>query len=232
MNKDVHEFCRTCDLCQWTGNLLAQNMAKLITTLLEEPSQKWELDFIKPLKSVSCYFGNQYILIAIDYATNWVEARALCTNTTTIITKFLYDNIFIWFGCPLTIVIDQGTHFINDVICYLNNHFILRHTSSTVYYPQGNGQVESTNKVFGTLLTKLMNENWNDWDEHLSTILFFYRIAFKVGTNHLPFQLVYRLHPLLPTEYLLPSKPGQTYDLKLVRVLTSCMSKLEKLQEN
>jgi hypothetical protein len=62
----------------------------------------------------------------------------------------------------LTIVIDQGTHFINDAIQYLTNHFIFRHTSFTIYYPQGNGQAKSINKVFGTLLTKLVNENKND----------------------------------------------------------------------
>ncbi len=106
------------------------------------------------------------------------------------------------FGCPLTIVTNQGTHFINDAIRYLTNHFILKHTSSTIYYPQGNGQVEFTNKVFGTLLTKLVNENKNDWDEHLSTIIFSYQSAYKVGTSHIPFQLVYGLHPLLPTKYL------------------------------
>jgi hypothetical protein len=61
-------------------------------------------------------------------------------------------------------VTDQGTHFINDAIRYLTDHFILKHTNSTIYYPQGNGQVESINKVFGNLLTKLVNENRNDWD--------------------------------------------------------------------
>ncbi len=63
-------------------------------------------------------------------------------------------------------MIDQGTHFINDAIRYFTNHFILKHTSFIVYYPQRNGKVGSTNKVFGTLLTKLVNENGNDWDEH------------------------------------------------------------------
>ncbi len=59
---------------------------------------------------------------------------------------------------------DQGTHFINDAIRYLTDHFILKHTNSTIYYPQGNGQFEFTNKAFGTILTKLVNENRNDWD--------------------------------------------------------------------
>jgi hypothetical protein len=75
-------------------------------------------------------------------------------------------------GCSLTIITNQSTYFINDVIHYLINHFILRHTSFTVYHPQGNGQVKSTNKVFGTLFTKLVNEDQNDLDDHLSTILF------------------------------------------------------------
>ncbi len=57
---------------------------------------------------------------------------------------------------------DQGTHFINDVIKYFTDHFILKHISSTSYYPQGNGQAKFINKVFGTLLTKLVNENIKD----------------------------------------------------------------------
>jgi hypothetical protein len=62
----------------------------------------------------------------------------------------------------LTIVIDQGTYFINDVLRYFIDHFILKHPNFTIYYPEGNGQVESTNKDFGTLLTKLVHENQND----------------------------------------------------------------------
>jgi len=105
------------------------------------------------------YFGNWYILIATDYATKWVEARTLHTNTTIVTFEFLYDHILIWLGYSLIIVTNQGTHFINNGICYLIDHFILKHISSIIYYPQGNGQTKSTNKVFCTLFTKLTNEN-------------------------------------------------------------------------
>jgi hypothetical protein len=67
-----------------------------------------------------------------------VEAQAFHTNIVAKIAKFLYEHILTRFGCPLTIVIDQGTHFINAII-YFIDHFILRHTNSNVYYPQGNG---------------------------------------------------------------------------------------------
>jgi len=89
----------------------------------------------------------------------WVETRALKTNTIVIIAKFLYECILTKFGCPLTIVTNQGVHFIDDAIKYLTYHFLMKHMSCTTYYLQGNGQVESTNKVFRTLSTKLVNEN-------------------------------------------------------------------------
>ncbi len=95
----------------------------------------------------------------VDYATKWVVTPTFHTNIVTITTKFLYKHILTRFGYPLTIVIDQATHFINDAIRYLTNHFILRHTNFILYYPQGNAQGESTNKVFETLPTKLVNEN-------------------------------------------------------------------------
>jgi hypothetical protein len=118
-------------------------------------------------------------------------------------------------------VIYQGTHFINDAIIYLTNRVILRDISSIVYHPQGNGEVEFTNKVSGTLLTKLVNENKNDWDEILSTIIFSYQTAYKVGIGHTPFQLVYGLHQLLPIKYLLASKHSENKYPQPIRVLSS-----------
>jgi hypothetical protein len=100
---------------------------------------KWGLDFLKPIKLVGWFTGNKYIFVAIDYATKRVEAKALKTNTIVITTKFLYEYILTKFGCPLTLVTNQGVHFINDVIKYLIDHFLMKHVNFTTYYPQGNG---------------------------------------------------------------------------------------------
>jgi hypothetical protein len=116
------------------------------------------LYFIGPIKPIGRLARNKYILVAIDYATKWVKAKALKTNIVIVTTRFMYEYILIIFGCPLTIVTNQGVHFINDTIKHLTNRFLLKHVSSTTYYPQGNGQVESINKVIGRLLTKLINE--------------------------------------------------------------------------
>jgi hypothetical protein len=74
-------------------------------------------------------------MVATNYATKWVETKALVTNIAIVTFRFLYEYILTRFGCPLTIVIDQGIHFINDTIKYLIKQFMLKHISSTTYYP-------------------------------------------------------------------------------------------------
>jgi hypothetical protein len=58
-------------------------------------------------------------VVVIDYATKWVEAKALRTNIAIVTTRFLYEYTLTIFGCPLTIIIDQGVHFINDTLKHM-----------------------------------------------------------------------------------------------------------------
>jgi hypothetical protein len=135
----VNDYYKYCDACQRTRGLAIQSLAKLVMSLPEEPFMKWGLNSMEAIMPIGRYTGKKYILVTIDYATKWVEARSLKTNTATITTNFLYDYILTMFECPLIIIINPGVHSINDVIKYLTNHFLLKHVSFTTYYLQGNG---------------------------------------------------------------------------------------------
>jgi hypothetical protein len=135
----VNDYYRSYDACQRTRGLVTQSLAKLVTNLLEEPFMKWGLDFMGSIKPIGRHIGNKYIFITTNYATKWVETKALKTIIVVVIAKKLYECILTKFRCPLTIVIVQGVHFINGVIKYLTNHFLLKHVSCTTYYLQGNG---------------------------------------------------------------------------------------------
>jgi len=80
---------------------------------------KWGLDFIGPIKPTRRLTRKKYILVVTNYATKWVEARTLRINIVIVIAKFLYEYILTKFGCPLTIITNQGIHFINDTIKHL-----------------------------------------------------------------------------------------------------------------
>ena len=73
--------------------------------------------------------------------------------------KFLYEYIWFRFGCPIELISDQGSHFLNTVIHELTNHYAIVHKKSTPYYPQANG---FTNKTLQTILKKIGNENRTD----------------------------------------------------------------------
>jgi hypothetical protein len=131
MNPNVYKYCQTYDQCQKTCNLLTQNLAKLVTTLPKKPFKKWGLDFIRPVKPISRMSNNKLC--------DKVGGSSSTLHQHYSNYQVLYKHILTRFGCPLTIVTDQSTHFINDEIRYLTDHSILRHTNSIVYYPQGNG---------------------------------------------------------------------------------------------
>ncbi|GJZ89474.1 reverse transcriptase domain-containing protein [Tanacetum coccineum] len=57
--------------------------------------------------------GNKYILVAVDYLSKWVKAKALPTNDARVIIKFL-KSLFARFRTPRAIISDRGTHFCND----------------------------------------------------------------------------------------------------------------------
>jgi hypothetical protein len=76
--------------------------------LPKKPFMKWGLDFIGSIKLARRLTRNKYILVTIDYATKWVEAKGLGTNIVVVTTRFLYEYILTKCGCPLTIIIDQG----------------------------------------------------------------------------------------------------------------------------
>ncbi len=78
-------------------------------------------------------------------------------------------------------------------------------------------------------MTKLVSENKTHWDEHLSTILFSYKTTYIVAIGYTPYQLMYGIHPLRFTEYIVPIVGANERDNTLVKVLTSRIIELVKL---
>ena len=56
-----------------------------------------------------------------------------------------------------------------------------------------------------TTLTKVCNNNRDDWDLKIPTVLWAYRITCKWLTGHTQFKLVYGKEAVMPMEYIVPS---------------------------
>ena len=89
-----------------------------------------------PIKSLAWHTHAEYIIVATNYLTKWVEAKANVKNDAITTAKFLYENIFTRFGLPIEIVSNQGVHFINEVIEFLLVEFMILHKRAAPYHSQ------------------------------------------------------------------------------------------------
>lgn len=109
---DSYAFAKSCDRCQRVGNISRRHELSLTNILEVEIFDVWGIDFMGPFPPS---YGQEYILVAIDYGSKWVEAIATSTNDANVVIKFLHKNIFTRFGTPRAIINDEGTHFCNKV---------------------------------------------------------------------------------------------------------------------
>lgn len=77
---------------------------------------KWGIDLVGPINPLALRTKAQYIIVATDYLTKWVEAKATPKNDVHTTAYFLYGYMFTRYGLPIEIVSDKGTHFLNEVV--------------------------------------------------------------------------------------------------------------------
>ncbi|GKB67857.1 reverse transcriptase domain-containing protein [Tanacetum coccineum] len=143
--------------------------------------------------------GNKYILVAVDYLSKWVEAKALPTNDARIVVKFL-KSLFARFRTPRGIISDRRTHFCNDKFAKVMFKYGVTHRLATAYHPQTSGQVEVSNRGLKRILERTVGENRASWSDKLDDALWAFRTAFKTPIGCTPYKLVYGKSCHLPIE--------------------------------
>nr|GFA23290.1 reverse transcriptase domain-containing protein [Tanacetum cinerariifolium] len=108
--KDAFKLVKHCDSCQRQGKVSQRDEMPQNFIQICEIFDVWGIDFMGPFPSSK---GNKYILVAVDYLSKWVEAKALPMNDARVVVKFL-KSLFSRFGTPKAIISDRGTHFCND----------------------------------------------------------------------------------------------------------------------
>nr|GEV10362.1 reverse transcriptase domain-containing protein [Tanacetum cinerariifolium] len=162
---------------------------------LKIPS-KLGIDFMGPFPSSR---GKKYILIAIDYLSKWVEAKALPTNDARVVYKFL-KSLFARFGTPRAIISDRGTHFCNDQFAKVMLKYGVTHRLATPYHPQTSGQVEVTNRILKRILERTVGKNHASWSDKLDDTLWAFRTSYKTLIVCTLYKLVYKKACHLPIE--------------------------------
>uniref|UniRef100_A0A2N9F6C7 Integrase catalytic domain-containing protein n=1 Tax=Fagus sylvatica TaxID=28930 RepID=A0A2N9F6C7_FAGSY len=99
--------------------------------------------------------GHEFILVAIDYFTKWVEACSFKNVTQVAVTRFVKNNIICRYGMPEMLITDNASNLNNRMMDQLCQQFKIQHHNSAPYRPKMNGAVEAANKNVKKILSKM-----------------------------------------------------------------------------
>nr|GEX75041.1 hypothetical protein [Tanacetum cinerariifolium] len=116
----------------------------------------WGIDFMGPFPKSHKF---EYIFVAIDYVSKWVEAEALPTNDARFMINFL-KKLFSRFGIPKALISDREAEALptNDARVVIN---FLRKLFSRFGIPKAliSDRVKNTNRALKRILKKTIKDN-------------------------------------------------------------------------
>ena len=135
---------------------------ELIPFITFWPFQQWAFDLVGQIHPSSSH-GHKFIITATDYFTKWVEAVPLTVASGKIVSMFILNYIIYRYGVPSTIITDNGEKFKNKDLKELCSKLKITKHCSSIYFPQGNGQAEASNKIILKILHRTVYKSRRDW---------------------------------------------------------------------
>nr|GEU90182.1 reverse transcriptase domain-containing protein [Tanacetum cinerariifolium] len=167
------------------------------------PFYKWGIDIAGPFSERSGKV--KFPIVAMDYFTKWIEAKAVATITGGQVKKFVWDNIICRFGIPGEIISDNGKHFADNPFKDWCNKLNITQRFASVKHPQSNGLVERANRSLGEGIKARLGEGNKNWVEELPHVLWAHRTMIKSSHGDTPFSLTYGTEAVIPAEIEMPT---------------------------
>ena len=151
--------------------------------------------------------GNKYMLVLCDYITKWTQAFALKDQMAYKVADTLMTQCFILFGLPEAIHSDLGWNSDSDMFKELCELLGIEKTRTTPYHPQSDGKVKRFNRTCQQMLKAFVNENRDDWDDHLPYLMMAYRSSPHESTFLSPNIVMFGDECTLPVDLMVGSPP-------------------------
>jgi hypothetical protein len=144
--------------------------------------------------------GKRFLIVAREYLSGWVEARALPNNRSSTIARFMWEDIICRWCMARRIMVDGGPDF-QRAIVYLAKRYGAKRIQASAHNPQAMGKIEGGHKPIVNALAKMDGP----WVDNLHAVLLADRVSIQESTGYSPYQLVTGQNPVLPIELALPT---------------------------
>ena len=175
MCSDIQDWLSSCPQCQLAANANCKIHHAPMKPLDVPPAfSHLYLDFIGELSTT--LNSNHWLLVAVDYATNWVICWSVPDATGEAITEFIYQEIVLNFGCPSKILTDCGTNFMSKILAHYLGRLKTKHIFTSAFHACTNSKSERTNSILKQILHKYIQGNIHQWDQFVEPAIFAYHI--------------------------------------------------------
>jgi hypothetical protein len=149
--------------------------------------------------------GHDYMLVAVDKFTKWVEAAPVTTQNSTAAINFIKSIVF-RFGVPQSIITDNGTNFTLKEFKNYCEGMGIELKFASVAHPKTNRQVEKANGLICNGIKKRLlaplEKAKHAWVDELPSVLWSLRTTPNAATQETPFFLVHGAEAVLPIKII------------------------------
>jgi hypothetical protein len=195
---DTKKYVASCKECQLRGSLRMEEALYPTYT-----SAMWTKVGLDVVHMPSCQ-GKEYLVVARDDLSGWVEARALARATSEAVAKFLWEDVVCRHGCFGRLVVDGGPENKAHVAEFVKRYGI-RRVRVSVYHPQANGMIERGHRPITEALACMTEGGRKNWVKTLPAVLLADRTTVHGPTGKTPFFMVYGREAILPIELRYPT---------------------------
>jgi hypothetical protein len=131
------------------------------------------MGYMSGLLSTKC--GNDCVFV-VFYCFSKMVILVACKKsiTTDTTTKIFFEQVWVHFGIPKTIVSDQDSRFLNTFWSSLWSLLDMKLTKSMAFHPQTDGQTKVVNRMIVHILCMYNSKHHNTWDDILSYVQHIY----------------------------------------------------------
>ncbi|MBW0509515.1 hypothetical protein O181_049230 [Austropuccinia psidii MF-1] len=141
--KDVAEYCKTCDRCQKANKSTGKRLGNMIK--IAESSRPWEIfhmDWVTGLSPGGDRSYNAFLVIVDRFSKTPIFLPCHQDDTAMDTAIMIWNRVISWTGIFTNIISDRDPKFNSSLWTNLHQLFGTKVSFSTAYHPQTDGLAE------------------------------------------------------------------------------------------